>query len=481
MLQVIVPGLVALLLSGCGDSAESEPGIRNVLLITADDLGLQLGSYGESVIETPHLDGLAARSTQFDVAYVTQASCSSSRSSIFSGLYPHATGQYGLASGSGLALHPHLRAGTLPNVLKRTGMRTGIIGKLHVDPESSFLFDQRVQNIDMRRVRDVARVAGRFMVDSGAQPFFLLVSYSDPHTLPVTGDADHMHFPTQVDGLPEEPVEPSEETLFDAQQVDSEAQRRRTAGYYNAVQRLDVGVGLLLEALQEAGHAEDTLVIFVGDHGPPFCRGKTTTYEFGLRIPFLVHWPGVSLPMRTDAMVSTVDIFPTVLDALGVDLPPDLHGASLRGLVSDPEAPQRDYLVGEFHFHAASQFFPRRAIRDRRYKLIHNLLAGQRKPRPEVDGDKAYVTAGESRYEGTDVRRAFETFVNPPEYELYDLEEDPVEFHNLAGDPEMEEIESRLKQALMDWRHATRDPFLDPDYAARYARFADDQPGKQVP
>ena len=99
----------------------------NVLFITSDDLGLQLSCYGDEVIETPNLDALAASGVQFDVAYVAQASCSPSRSAMFTGLYPHANGQYGLTAVPGAALHPHLRDATLPNILKRAGYRTGII------------------------------------------------------------------------------------------------------------------------------------------------------------------------------------------------------------------------------------------------------------------------------------------------------------------------------------------------------------------
>ena len=114
--------------------SETSPARPNVLFITADDLGLQLGCYGDTVIETPQIDALAASGVQFDVAYVAQASCSPSRSAMFTGLYVHATGQYGLTARGRFALHPHLRDTTIPNILKRAGYRTGIIGKLHVDP-----------------------------------------------------------------------------------------------------------------------------------------------------------------------------------------------------------------------------------------------------------------------------------------------------------------------------------------------------------
>lgn len=439
----------------------------NILFITADDLGLQLGCYGETLIQTPNLDKLAADGVQFQIAYVAQASCSPSRSAMFTGLHTHSTGQYGLTN-SGFALHPELCDKTIPNLLKAAGYRTGIIGKLHVAPEESFQFDFRNTNSGKtREVRWVADTAETFLQDTGDQPFFLMVNYSDPHAFRRPEDRTKWYFPPQVDGLPANPLLPSKETLFGFQQIDTPQQRVRTAGYYNAIQRLDDGIGMLMRVLEKHRHCEDTVVIFIGDHGPPFARGKTTVYEAGIRIPFIVCWPGVSKPMRSQAMVSTIDILPTILDATGVAPAGKMHGKSLRTVLKDPDAPWREYLVAEFHFHGRRPFYPRRAIRDHRYKLIHNLLAGKARPSTGIDADPAYRVSQEPRYDGTPVRRAFDTFANPPEFELYDLKSDSVEFNNLAGQPEYGAILERLAKALLEYRKQTSDPFLDPAFVKK--------------
>ena len=440
----------------------------NVLFITSDDLGLQLSCYGDEVIETPNLDALAASGVQFDVAYVAQASCSPSRSAMFTGLYPHANGQYGLTAVPGAALHPHLRDATLPNILKRAGYRTGIIGKLHVAPTKSFQFDYNKQNpMDAWNVKRVSELATQFLSQSGDQPFFLMVNFTDPHAFrtrdPETKERGPWTFRDRVEGIPETLVEPSEKTVLPFQRIDTPAQRKRVAGYYNSVKRMDIGVGMLLKKLKRHGHADNTLVIFIGDHGPPFDRGKSTTYEGGLRVPFLVRWPGVSKPMRSSAMVSTVDILPTILDAAGASTDIKRHGCSLRPVLADADAAWREYLAGEHHLHGAP-WFPQRAIRDSRYKLIHSLLADSVSRRTMIDGDIGYATSREERYAGTPVRKAFDTFANPPEFELYDLVNDPWEFHNLAGKAEHAETERRLKTALKAWRHETGDPALDPAF-----------------
>jgi N-sulfoglucosamine sulfohydrolase len=465
--------LCALALAACAPAGEKLAPL-NVLFITTDDLGPQLSAYGDTVIKTPNIDKLAASGVQFDVAYVAQASCSPSRSAMFTGLYVHGTGQYGLTNASEFSLHPHLHDAMMPNILKRAGYHAGIVGKLHVRPEEKFQFDERGR-YDGRDVKGFAEFADQLMSNAAAaeQPFFLMVNYSDPHAYRTrdaqTGERGPWTFRDRVNGIPESLVEPSEQTLWPFQNVDSPEQRARVAGYYNEVKRIDVGIGLLLDVLAKHGHSDDTLVIFIGDHGPPFDRAKTTVYEAGLRIPFLVRWPGVSKPMKSAAMVSTVDILPTIIDATGAEPAVEMHGRSLRPVLSDPSAEWRDYLVGEFHMHGRP-FFPRRAIRDGRYKLIHNLLAGKLKPSHNVDGDLGYKLSREARYDGTDVRRAFATLADPPEIEFYDLETDPWEFNNVAGKPEYAEAQERLSQALLEWRKETADPFVDAEFLDRLQR-----------
>ena len=342
-LRVAGAGLIAGVMPGGVLGVEEEGGKRlNVLLITADDLGLQCGCYGEKLIETPGIDGLAAGGVRFEIAYVAQASCSPSRSAMFTGLYPHSNGQYGL-TGFGCELHEEIRRDTIPNLLRRAGYRTGIIGKLHVGPERSFEFEFANMDIGMtRRVREVARRAERFLDTTKGRPWFLMVNYSDPHAEKDAENPRVWGFPGQIDGLPEKLMEPSEKTLFAWQGIDNEVQRVRTAGYYDAVKRLDAGVGMLMEVLERRGLAENTLVIFVGDHGPPFDRSKTTVYEAGVRIPFIVRWPGVAKAGSRKQMVSTVDILPTILDATGIKEKPKVQGRSLRGACADAGTPGRE-------------------------------------------------------------------------------------------------------------------------------------------
>jgi len=421
----------------------------NILLIVAEDMGQEIGCYGDRTAPTPHLDALAARGVLFKNAYVTQASCSPSRSSILTGLYPHQNFQLGLAHHG---YRTHTEIPNLPALLKQAGYRTGVAGKVHVSPESQFPFDER----GTKHGKDIPAYgawAKQFLGRNPEKPFFLYINFGDCHK----------PFARQVAGLPERPVTESDVRPFPVHRgLDAPEVLAETAGYYHSVQRVDAGIGLLMDALRVTGHDGDTLVVFIGDHGPPVARGKTTTYEFGIKIPFLVAWPGhAAVGLRSDALISTVDILPTCLTAAGVPLPSPLAGRPLQALVNGDTDGWRSTLCAEWHTHGPG-FMPQRCIRDDRYKLILNLRTDIPKPGLNVDGSTMGKVVQSDRYADTPVRGVFDLLQSPPAAELYDLLEDPIEYVNLAGKPECREIESRLRQALDDWRRETRDPLLDP-------------------
>ena len=444
----------------------------NTLLITADDLGIQLSCYGDPIANTPRIDELAARSVRFKTAYVSQASCSPSRSTMFTGLYPHANGHYGLANANvGFRVHEHHIDNLLPNILKRAGYRTGIIGKLHVDPQERFQFDLKTnEGFGQRDVRKQLNFAREFLENDSNEPWFLMFNLFDPHVqrdrLP-DGSRSPQYLPDQVQGLPETVLSTDDVSAWPWQGIDTPEQRVKIAGYYNCVHRIDFAIGKLMEILEETGHSDNTLIILLGDHGPPFTRGKTSCYEAGLRVPFIVNWPGLSESHVSDRLVGSIDIVPTILDASGVGAPAGLHGSSLRPVLRESDTSNwRNTLVAEFHYHGASPFFPRRAITDGRYKLIHNLIADQATASNSVDGDKAWnIAQGLSNKHPA--RVAMNRLSNPPEWELYDLESDPVEFVNIASEPSHSQTLARLQSSLTDWQKQTNDPFGDPEFRAQ--------------
>lgn len=431
----------------------------NILLITTDDQGRQAGCYGDLLAITPHMDRLAAEGALFEHAYVTHASCSPSRSSILTGLYPHQNGHIGLAGA-----HPEYRLkegiATLPALLRDAGYINGILGKLHMTPHDAFPFDFEWAVGDARRsrdVREVARQARIFLDQRGDAPFFLYVNYFDPHR-PYDAESN------QILGLPEQPYGPEDITPLPYLGLDGPAIREEIAGYYNGINRMDVGLGLLLEQLKEVGVYDQTLIVFIGDHGPPFTRAKTTAYEEGIAVPLLLRWPGVSRTgLRSKAFVSSVDLAPTMLDAAGLS-PPPVAGRSLREVLRDePPDDWRDLLFAEYTSHSAKHLYPRRTVRNRQYKLIHNLDVSRPNPVPFIGATRITPNLTVA----PNMQAAYQTMRHPPEYELYDLLADPHETRNLADRQDIVEVFEALKRALKDWREETGDPLLAPDELRR--------------
>jgi N-sulfoglucosamine sulfohydrolase len=451
---------MALLLLALGLAALPVAAARpNILLILSEDNGPQLGCYGDPYVQTPHLDRLAAQGVRFDRAYVTQAGCSPSRASILTGLYPHQNGQLGLATWGYRLYRDDLP--NLPRLLQATGYRTGKIGKLHVNPESAFPYDMEAipgSNFARKNLADYARHAERFF-QADTKPFFLHVNYPDAHD----------PFLPQVDGLPKKPLTARDVRCPAYFGIDPPELRRLMADYYNCMSRLDSLVGDLLAALERSGRATNTLVIYLGDHGPDLLRGKRSCYEGGTRVPLLVRWPGQARPQVRTELVSTTDLLPTLLAAAGAAPLPGLPGQSLLPLLAGEKPAWRSHLFTEFHTHAAgANFFPQRAVRNDRYKLIESLLPDE--PNPDMDKiDREFpFVAGAVAAASPEVRAAYRLQQKPPRFELYDLQADPHEFQNLADSPAHAALLADLRRRLDDWRQQTQDPLREPALLARF-------------
>lgn len=454
--------ILVLLAAGCANVfAADRP---NVLLIVSEDNGPELGCYGDAYAKTPRLDRLADEGVRFERAFVPQAGCSQSRASFLTGLYPHQHGQIGLATW-GFRLYRDDTA-NLPRSLKAAGYRTGIIGKLHINPASAFPFDFHEidsGNFARKHLSDYGRHADAF-INAGDEPFFLSVNYPDAHD----------PWLRQVDGLPVNPQTGQDVKAMAYFGIDPPAMREMVADYYNSISRLDTLVGDLLDVLQRSGKAEDTLVIYIGDHGADMLRSKRTCYEGGLRIPMIVRWPGIIRPQVREELVSTIDIMPTVLAAVGVAPPQDLPGRDLRTLLTDDASDWRTHLFAEFHTHAAAaNFYPQRCVRNDRYKLIENLLPGEVNPGYENTFSKLQADAANHPHKlkldlaaavadaPAPVQAAYALMETPTQYELYDLQSDPYEFHNLADSASHAEVLAELTRQLSAWRSQTHDPLLD--------------------
>lgn len=445
----------------------------NILLIVSEDNGPELGCYGDRFAKTPCLDQLSRDGVLFRRAFVPQAGCSQSRASFLTGLYPHQNGQIGLATW-GFRM---FRADTpnLPRSLKQVGYRTGIIGKLHVNPASAFPFDMHEissSNFQRTRLSDYAKHAKEF-IGAGEEPFFLSVNYPDAH----------QPWIAQVDGLPQNPQTKDDVKVMDYMGIDSPEFREMVANHYNCMSRLDSLVGDLLHVLDQSGKVDNTIVIYIGDHGADMLRGKRTCYEGGLRVPMLMRWPGQIAPQVRDDLVSTLDLMPTLLKATGAEPVEGLPGAELQPLFQSGSANWRTHYFAEYHTHAAApNYFPQRSVRSDRYKLIENLLPDTIHPDYDIAIEKLQASNREQKDGGNldlnaliaaarpDVKAAYALMRQPPRFELYDLQEDPYEFRNLAEDPGHATRCADLQERLGRWRRETSDPLLDPEKLRRLTK-----------
>ncbi len=427
----------------------------NILLMIADDLGRMAGCYGEPAIRTPNIDALAARGTRFDMAFTSTASCSASRSVIYTGLHTHETGQYGLHHD----YHHFMTFAdvpTAPALLAEAGYHTGIIGKVHVGPREVYPWQHREESA----ARDVTWVAERAQAyftarASADEPFFLTIGFVDPHR-----DATRGGFGN--DGFDADPVFAPEDVHVPPFLPDLAEVREELASYYRSVHRLDRGIGLVLAALDRAGLAEDTLVVFLSDNGAPFLNSKTTLFDAGVHLPLILHRPGQRPGIANPNLVSFTDLLPTFLDLAGATPPPGKRrGRSLLPILEATDRqPGWDVVFGSHTFHEVTNYWPTRFLRTPRFKYHRNVAwqldfpfsgdlygslswEGIRRTRPVMIGKRPL---------GNYVRR-------PPE-ELYDLDADPHEVNNLADDPAQGPRLQGFRDQMEAWQRDTRDPWL---------------------
>ncbi|MCZ6675135.1 MAG: sulfatase [Verrucomicrobia bacterium] len=447
----------------------------NILLIVSEDNGQELGCYGEPYIQTPVLDKLASEGVLFKNAYVAQAGCSQSRASFLTGLYPHQNGQIGLATWKFRMYDEN--TSNIVKSLKKAYYRTGIIGKLHVNPESAFPFDFKAipsANFARKDQGQYAKEAKRFM-SAGDEPFFLSVNYPDAHR----------PFTTQVDGLPKKPLTGKDVKPLAYFGIDNAELRQQTADYYNCMSRLDTLIGHLLEALEETGKSENTVIAYIGDHGADLLRGKRTSYEGGTRVPLIMKWPNAwETGLVSTELVSLIDLAPTFLEAAGAEPIPNLPGLSLIPLLKGESPDWRRYLFTEYHIHSAHNYYPQRTVQDDRHKLIRNLMPGKVNPGYAFTNNRFFEGLMDTINAAKEpIRSAYLKMERPVEFELYDLQKDPYEYDNLASNPKHAKTLARLQKRLRTWRENTNDPMLNPQNVIRLkqevdACFVEGQPDK---
>ena len=483
-------GFVVIVLALSPSLASAQAPKRNIVLLVSDDHSPDLGVYGNPVIQTPNLDALANDGVIFNNAYATTASCSASRSVILSGLQNHRNGQYGHYHDFHRFLTwDHIK--TLPVLLREGGYRTARAGKFHVGTEETYSFDETLPSPERSSII-MAEGISDFINEKDERPFFLYFATNDPHRGARRKDdgtiagLDDVDTPDDFGNL-SEGASNIDNISYDPADVivpdflpDTPMTRIELAAYYQAVSRMDKGFGKVIEILKKSGKYDDTLIIYMSDHGIAFPGAKTTTYDAGLNAPLIVRHPdNAKRGTQNDAMISWVDITPTILDFAGLAEPSynmqimltpisqqmeethGLHGRSFLSVLDQTQPEGWDEIYASHTFHEIQMYYPMRVVRGRKYKLIWNIAHDLPYPAAadlweSPTWQRIYRQGGETMFGP----RTVDEYMHRPEFELFDIENDPLESNNLAYDPVYSEILEVHKTKIREFQRTTQDPWL---------------------
>lgn len=446
--------LVALLVLGCSLQAPAADAARpNLVLFVADDLTTRdTGPYGSSHVRTPRLDALARESLRFTRAFAASPTCVPSRAALYTGLMPFRNGAH--------PNHSQCRDGvqSLAHHFAAAGYQVVQAGKKHFGPESVFPWE-RIEDSEvpepgfekkagLNTDLDVTAIDRWLRSRTDPRPLFLIVAEHSPHVVwPERATFD----PAAVNIPPNH--------------IDTPDTRRARARYYTDIEKMDRNLATLIASLQAHALWDNTAFLFTSDQGAQWAFAKWTLYDAGTSVPLLVRWPGKTRPgTYTDAMVSLVDIVPTLLEGAGAAVPSGLDGKSFLGVIDGRASHHRDVI---FTTHTGDRDWnrsPARAIRTERYKLILNLApqivyTTHMDKAKDHDGGREYWPSWEKSAQSDPLAAAvLDRYRHHPAEELYDIQLDPYEQHNLATDPRFAGVLVDLRQRLVEWRRSQSDP-----------------------
>jgi N-sulfoglucosamine sulfohydrolase len=426
----------------------------NIVLYISDDHGVDfVGCYGNTAVRTPNIDRVAREGMKFNSVFAASPTCSPSRAVMFTALWPQRNGTMGN--------HTDCRPGikTLPGYLQPLGYRVVAANKTDVRPDSAFGWERLRAALPtdpkFRRYRDEGldtRKVDRFLADHlrehPGQPLCLLLGDNGPH---VVWETNRIYDPAALRMTP----------LL----VDTPKTRLALANYYQDITTVDGRVGEVLASLERYGLTTNLLFIYTTDQGAEWPRCKWTLYDSGLRVPFIARWPGVLEPgSASSALISLVDLTPTLVAIAGGQPPTGVDGESFRDVLLGRQNTFRQELFATHSGDGTMNMFPERAIRDTRYKYILNLhperdwtthftkVAGIPNSHAEVWNtwlDKAKTDPAAAQL--------VNLIVHHPAEELYDTHTDHYELTNLVQRADMKPVLERLRKELARWRQQVND------------------------
>ncbi|MDP3072869.1 MAG: sulfatase [Opitutaceae bacterium] len=456
--------LIAIVLSPltrAADSIARPPARPNILWLIGEDLSPDLGCYGATQVWTPNLDRLAAEGMRFTRAFTTAPVCSASRSAFMTGMYQTTIGahQHRSHRDDGYALPAGVRV--LTDWLRAAGYFTANIRSLPAPVDfagsgkTDWNFSYKGKPFDADQWTDL----------KSRQPFYAQVNFQETHREYSAMLAKHRAFSAPVRADPAKIVLPP-------YYPDHPEARADWANYLDSASELDRKIGEVLAQLERDGLADNTVVIFMGDHGGANVRGKQWCYESGLRIPLLIRWPkglpapaGFAAGTVSDRIIEAIDLSATTLALAGAPVPPAMQG---RAFLGDRAAPPREFAFGARD--RCDETVDRiRTVRDARYRYIRNFMPERPFLQPNKYKETMYpmIALMKRLHVEGKLDPIQEVLLAPhrPAEELYDLETDPHEIHNLAASPspEHQAIRRRLSATLEKWIEDSADQGRTPE------------------
>ena len=404
--------------------AQKDSKTPNIVFYLSDDQDLlDYGVYGNPKVQTSNADLLASQGMKFSNFYTGQAICAPSRSQIFTGMYPLKNG----CMANHIGVKPDIKS--ITSLLEESGYEVVLAGKSHVKPNKVFDWTHYFPKINnrylpLKQIDDYLKNVNK--------PFCLIIASDYPHgPYPQTSNFSK----ADIFKLP-----------YDPSYIGN-----HKPGYYQNIQDDNDQLGKVLSMVDNYDLRENTMFIYASDHG---LSGKWSLKEQGLRVPFIVRWPGKIKPNTTsETLLTLVDVLPTILEVSNTEIPSEIDGKSFLETLNGSNMKIHDYVFGVSTRQNIREckIFPSRMVRGNRYKLIRNFNS------VEVVNSNL----GDNPVINQFAKMGAESFPNVPYEELYDLEKDPYQKINLINDPKYKKTRNRLSVALENWMKSQGDFLLD--------------------
>ena len=418
--------LIVLVLTGVVHGMSSVKGVEesrpNIVFFLADDQSkFDHSAYGNEKAPTPVTQKFSEEGMVFERMYTGQAICAPSRSMLYTGLNPIRNGCF--------LNHIEIRPGveTITEYMTRLGYEVILAGKSHVGPDAQFKWTKRFQPVKvpgLPRPWIPVEEMDAFMKEPGDKPFCMIIASEFPHS-------------PHIKDTPFKPEDVKLQSFVE----DKPSARTSYTQYYQSIVEKEKEFEAVLGMIEKNGLRDNTVVFYSDDHGSK--RGKFTVYDSGLNVAFMVRWPGMIKPGRTEALSSFADFIPTAIELAGGAVPEGLDGNTLLPVLTGESSTNHDYVYGVAHNQGIQQrhVFPQRSIHDGRYHYIVNFNSTEKIEADQAAGRPVdyFMAYGANKH------------ADQPGEELYDTAADPDELVNLAGREEVSAIKVRLRAQLFQW------------------------------